>query len=326
MCGLALFSSQHCHVGHHEDMCGRHVGHHLAAESENDHSLLWINGSEIDLSSKRIENSTGRPDDVSPLTPKISKANLGLIDRTVVSCRIANILIQKCPCGWLLDKEKKYRHLGNLATWATVGDKSILNLAQRHGHCEITSIVSRAVVNPPSTMTDSTSLAGNKLMRVGVVGLSTSGWASMALAPALQHPSLASKYCLTAVSTRSATSAAASAKTYSTETIVVKPFNGDTTLIASDPDVDLVMVSIRPPAHKEAALSVISAKKNLFLEWPAGLNLAETTEIAEAAKLQGVRTIVGLQGRYSPVVRKIKEYVNGGEIGQILSTSVVKND
>ncbi|KAF7349231.1 NAD-binding Rossmann fold oxidoreductase [Mycena sanguinolenta] len=142
-------------------------------------------------------------------------------------------------------------------------------------------------------MTDSTSLApGNKLIRVGVVGLSTSGWASMALAPALQHPSLASKYCLTAVSTRSDASAAASAKAYSTATNVVKPFS------------DLVMVSVRPAAHKEAALSAISAKKSLFLEWPAGLNLEETTEIAEAAKLQGVRTI-------------IKEYVDGGKIGQI---------
>ncbi|KAF7330980.1 NAD-binding Rossmann fold oxidoreductase [Mycena venus] len=168
-----------------------------------------------------------------------------------------------------------------------------------------------------------TSTASDRPIRVGVVGLSASGWASMALAPALQHPSLASKYLLTAVSTTSDTSASVSAKTYSTETNSVKPFSGDTAHIANDPDVDLVMISVRAPGHKRAALPVISAKKSLFIEWPAGLNLRETTEIAEAAKMQGIRTMVGLQGRYTPVVCKIKEYVDGGKIGKVLSSSVI---
>ncbi|KAJ7107044.1 NAD-binding Rossmann fold oxidoreductase [Mycena epipterygia] len=160
-------------------------------------------------------------------------------------------------------------------------------------------------------------------LRVGFVGLSSSGWASMALGPALLHPSLASKYCLTAVSTTSEASASASAKKYSTETRRVKAFHGDTAAIAKDPAVDFVIVAVRAPAHKAAILPVISAGKDFFIEWPAGMNLKETTEIAQAAQLKGVKTMVGLQGRYTPVVRKIKELIDGGKIGKVLSSSII---
>jgi len=145
----------------------------------------------------------------------------------------------------------------------------------------------------------------------------------MALAPALLHPSLASRYRLTAVSTTSEASASASAKTYSTETNLVKPFCGDTGSIAKDPEVDFVVVAVRAPGHKEAILPVITAEKNFFIEWPAGMNLKETKEIAQAARLKGLKTMVGLQGRFAPVVRQVKEYVDGGKIGKIHSSSII---
>ncbi|KAJ7142157.1 NAD-binding Rossmann fold oxidoreductase [Mycena crocata] len=167
-------------------------------------------------------------------------------------------------------------------------------------------------------------MASSSPIRVGVVGLSTTGWASIALAPALLHEDLASKYRLTAVSTTSETSASASAKKYSAETKgLVKAFHGDTTSIAKDPDVDFVVIAVRAPSHKQAILPVIAAEKNFFVEWPAGLNLMETSEIAQAAKMKGLKTMVGLQGRFSPVVCKIKEYIEGGKIGRILSSSII---
>ncbi|KAJ7202280.1 oxidoreductase [Mycena pura] len=162
-----------------------------------------------------------------------------------------------------------------------------------------------------------------KVIRVGFVGLSASGWASTALGPALLHPSLASTYRLTAVSTTSAVSASASATKYSTDSHLVKPFHGATSAVANDPDVDFVIVAVRAPSHRQAVLPVIAAGKDLFIEWPAGMNLQETTEIAEAARLKGIRTMVGLQGRYTPVVRKIKELVDGGRIGKVLSSSII---
>ena len=144
-------------------------------------------------------------------------------------------------------------------------------------------------------------------IRVGFVGLSATGWASTVLAPSLLQPSLHAKYELVAVSTTSETSSTASAKKHS-ELLghTVKAYHGDTTHVASDPDVDLVVVSIRTPYHKAAVLPVIAQKKNFLLEWPAGRGLQETLEIAEAAHKQGVKSIVGLQGRHSPVIKKVR--------------------
>ena len=142
-------------------------------------------------------------------------------------------------------------------------------------------------------------------IKVGFVGLSSSGWASIALAPGLlQHPSL---YKLTAVSTTSPASASESAKKYS-EVVghPVKPFFGDTSKIANDPDVDLVVVSVKAPAHRDALLPAIEAGKNVFVEWPGGLGLEGSSEIAEAARKKGVRTMIGLQGPHSPVVKKVR--------------------
>ena len=65
-------------------------------------------------------------------------------------------------------------------------------------------------------------------------------------------------------------------------------------------------VTIRAPSHKAATLAAIEAGKDVFIEWPAGANLQETSELAAAAKAKGVKTIVGLQGRQSPVIKKVK--------------------
>ncbi|KAF7975910.1 hypothetical protein HWV62_8343 [Athelia sp. TMB] len=157
-------------------------------------------------------------------------------------------------------------------------------------------------------------------IKVGFVGLSSSGWASTCLAPGLLN---SPSYTLTAVSTTNAESAAASAKKY-TELAghAVKPYWGSTEQVANDPEVQLVVVAIKAPGHKAAALPAIEAGKDVFVEWPAGQNTAATLEIAAAAKAKGVKTVVGLQGRQAGVVKKTKEILESGKIGRILSSSI----
>lgn len=129
------------------------------------------------------------------------------------------------------------------------------------------------------------------------------------------RPTLASSYTLTALSTTSVISASESAKRHSNIVgHLVKPFHGDTSSIANDPDVDFVAVAVRPTEHKAALLPVIAAGKSFFVEWPAGNGLEESMEIAEAAKMKGLRTMVGLQGRYAPVVKKVIWIISGSNI------------
>jgi predicted dehydrogenase len=61
----------------------------------------------------------------------------------------------------------------------------------------------------------------------------------------------------------------------------------------------------------------------VFCEWPLGVNMAEATELKEKADDAGVRTVVGLQARYSPQVQFAKQLVADGYIGDVLSTSLV---
>ena len=144
-------------------------------------------------------------------------------------------------------------------------------------------------------------------IKVGFVGLSTIGWAAATLAPSLFQPSLQAKYKLIAVSTTSEESAKASAEKHATQLgHAVKAYHGSTSQISADPEVDLVVVSVKPWSQKAGILPVIEQRKNFFLEWPVGRSLQETLEIADAAHKYGVRSIVGLQGRQSPVVKKVR--------------------
>lgn len=143
-------------------------------------------------------------------------------------------------------------------------------------------------------------------LRTGFIGLSATGWAATALAPTLLQPALNDRYTLTAVSTTSKGSATASAAKYTEELgHPVKAYFGDSSQIASDPEVDFVAIAVKALYHKSVVLPVIAAKKPFFLEWPAGTNSKETAEIAEAARKAGVRSLIGLQGRQSPVIKKV---------------------
>ncbi|KAH7905735.1 hypothetical protein BJ138DRAFT_1164186 [Hygrophoropsis aurantiaca] len=169
-----------------------------------------------------------------------------------------------------------------------------------------------------------------------LLGLSTkpATWARTFLFPALNHAALASAYSITALSTTTPASAHASAAEFSPQlnanvsanspdSHAIRPYSGDTTQIAADPDVNFVIVSVKAPYHKAIAVPVIAAGKDCFIEWPAGKNSRETVELAEAARARGVRRIVGLQGRHSIILRKAREMIAAGKIGKVLSCSIV---
>ncbi|KAH7913528.1 hypothetical protein BJ138DRAFT_1145935 [Hygrophoropsis aurantiaca] len=173
-------------------------------------------------------------------------------------------------------------------------------------------------------------------IKVGIVGLSTKPgtWARTFLFPALNNAALASTYSITALSTTTPASACASVAEFSPQlnanvdnnspdTHAIRPYSGDTAQIAADPDVDLVVVSVKAPHQKATAMPVIAAGKHCFIEWPVGKNSRETVELAEAARAQGVRNIVGLQGRHSVVLRKARDIIAAGKIGKVLSCSVI---
>ena len=83
---------------------------------------------------------------------------------------------------------------------------------------------------------------------VGIIGLSADhmAWATLAHVNPLKAPDLSNHYTLTAVGTSSPESAKAAAKSHGipVEKAYSKPED-----LANDPDVDMVVVSVKVPSH-----------------------------------------------------------------------------
>jgi predicted dehydrogenase len=94
--------------------------------------------------------------------------------------------------------------------------------------------------------------------------------------------------------------------------------------LAQDPNVDLVVCSVRVDKHFAAVAPVVKAGKNVYVEWPLGKNLEEAEELLRLSKAYGVQhTVVGLQARFAPSVAKLKELLAEGRIGRVLSSTWV---
>ena len=151
---------------------------------------------------------------------------------------------------------------------------------------------------------------------VGLIGANADrGWARAAHIPALRADP---RYDLVAVGTSNATSAQRAAETFG-----AGYGYSDVRALMEHPDVDLVVISVKVPYHRELTLAAIEAGKMVFCEWPLGNGLAETTELARAAAAKNIRTMVGLQAREAPVFRYIRDLVMSGVIGEVLSTTLI---
>lgn len=112
-------------------------------------------------------------------------------------------------------------------------------------------------------------------IRLGIIGLSAdkSAWATSAHVTPLQSAPLADEYSLTAVCTSSPESAKAAAKAYG---LPEDKAYSSAEAIAEDPDVDMVVVSVKTPLHKQLAIPALKAKKMVFVEWPLGMILSDS--------------------------------------------------
>ena len=154
----------------------------------------------------------------------------------------------------------------------------------------------------------------NKI-RLGFVGANPrSTWASQSHFPAL----LASPDVeLTAVCTTSRESAEAARVAFGAKLA----FHDFRAMVAS-PEIDAVAVVVRVPSHFEPTKAAIEAGKHVYTEWPLGRTTAEAVELTALARAKGVQTATGLQSRVSPALVYMKEQIDAGYVGEVLSCHV----
>lgn len=82
-------------------------------------------------------------------------------------------------------------------------------------------------------------------------------------------------------------------------------------------NVDAVVIATAVRLHFPMAKAALLAGKHTFIEKPMAASAAECEELVEIAKSKGLVLMTGHTFLYSPAVRKIKELVNNGDLGEI---------
>jgi predicted dehydrogenase len=105
----------------------------------------------------------------------------------------------------------------------------------------------------------------------------------------------------------------------------VSPATSGSTRIVSSPSRSAyaVAVTVKVPYHLELATAALDAGKAVCCEWPLGNGLKEAETLAALAKKGAVLAVAGLQARSAPSVAYVRDLIDQGYVGEVLSTTLV---
>jgi predicted dehydrogenase len=151
---------------------------------------------------------------------------------------------------------------------------------------------------------------------VGIIGVSpVRGWAVTAHIPALRA---LPNYQIRALSAHSPESARAAGQVFGVSAVFA-----DHQQLVTQPDIDLVAVTVKVPHHRALVSAALGAGKAVYCEWPLGRDLDDAQAMASLATAQGVPTVVGLQARQAPAIQFVQQLLSDGYLGEVLSTTMV---
>lgn len=103
--------------------------------------------------------------------------------------------------------------------------------------------------------------------------------------------------------------------------------------IIDNPEIDAVALAVETSAHYDLAKRALLAGKHVYVEKPFTDNVKDAIELKELAESRNLKIHVDHIMVYHPAIRKIKEIIESGELGEIiwidcsrLNLGQVKND
>jgi predicted dehydrogenase len=150
-------------------------------------------------------------------------------------------------------------------------------------------------------------------LRVGLIGAG-GRWGPWAHVPALTGLPETELY---AVCTAHADTAQAAADKYG-----IKHAYSDVKALGRDPQVEAALVAVRVPAHYTLSKEALDAGKHVYCEWPLGANTQEAEALAALARKKKLMTMVGLQRRASPAFLTMRELIQDGYVGEMMSVNM----
>jgi myo-inositol 2-dehydrogenase / D-chiro-inositol 1-dehydrogenase len=97
---------------------------------------------------------------------------------------------------------------------------------------------------------------------------------------------------------------------------------GDYREMLANPEIDAVIISTPDHWHAQPALEAALAGKDIYLQKPTSLTIAEGRLLSDIVQRQGVILQVGTQQRSSPQFRIAAELVRNGRIGQLHTVKI----
>jgi predicted dehydrogenase len=92
--------------------------------------------------------------------------------------------------------------------------------------------------------------------------------------------------------------------------------------LVRDPDVDAVYVATPVHLHAEQTIAAAQAGKDVLCEKPMAMDVEECDRMIAACRAGGVRLGIAYYRRFYPAVRRIREILDAGEIGDPVWTQM----
>jgi predicted dehydrogenase len=86
----------------------------------------------------------------------------------------------------------------------------------------------------------------------------------------------------------------------------------------ADPELDAVVIATPVPTHYALAKEALEAGKHVFVEKPPSMRAWEMEELVDLSEERGLVLMPGHLLLYHPGVRKLKELVDSGSLGEVL--------
>ena len=87
--------------------------------------------------------------------------------------------------------------------------------------------------------------------------------------------------------------------------------------VIARPDIDIVAIATPVSSHFEIAKNALLAGKHCFIEKPMTASVVEAEELIELAERRGLKLFVDHTFIYTGAVRKMKEIITSGRLGEI---------
>jgi predicted dehydrogenase len=87
--------------------------------------------------------------------------------------------------------------------------------------------------------------------------------------------------------------------------------------LLNDSEIDAVVIATPVRFHYTMAKAALGAGKHVFIEKPMARTEAEAAELISMAEQQGLILMIGHTFLFSPAVRRMKEIISAGDIGEV---------